>query len=179
MKRAPASRFRVQPDDVVVATDLVQGELDRGLLQRAGDFVLRRGEGVFAYQLAVAVDDLATRITHVVRGMDLLASTPRQLLLMQALSTGDLGWAPLGGAFPRYAHVPLVVGRDGERLAKRTAGATVRELRRSGVRSEVVVGQLAHGLGLAESAEPVAAVDLARRLSGREIRFKNEPWRIP
>jgi glutamyl-tRNA synthetase len=178
MKREPALRLRIQPADTIAVTDLVQGKLDPERLHQAGDFVLRRGDEVFSYQLAVAVDDLAMRITHVVRGMDLLASTPRQLLLMQALSTGELAWAPRGGRLPRYAHLPLVVGPDGARLAKRTPGATVRELRARGVRAQVVLGQLAHGLGLVDRAEPMGAEDLATYLRGREVRFKNEPWRI-
>jgi glutamyl-tRNA synthetase len=180
LKREPALRFRIGPDDAVFVKDLVQGELDPRLVQQAGDFVLRRGDGVFAYQLAVAVDDLAMRISHVVRGVDLLGSTPRQLLVMQALSSeGALGWAPRDATFPLYAHVPLVVGPDGVRLAKRTAGATVRELRERGALPHAVLGQLAHGLGLVESREPIAAADLARHLRGRQIRFRNEPWRIP
>jgi glutamyl-tRNA synthetase len=179
LKREPALRFRVRPEDEVVVRDLVQGELDPRLLHQAGDFVLRRGDAVFAYQLAVAVDDLAMRITHVVRAVDLLASTPRQLLLMQALSTGALAWAPHGGPVPRYAHVPLVLGPDGTRLAKRTRGVTVREARERGVAAPVVLGQLAYGLGLVQKAKPIAAADLAARLRGQEIRFKNEPWRIP
>jgi glutamyl-tRNA synthetase len=99
---------------------------------------------------------------------------------MQALSSeGALGWAPRDATFPLYAHVPLVVGPDGVRLAKRTAGATVRELRERGALPHAVLGQLAHGLGLVESREPIAAADLARHLRGRQIRFRNEPWRIP
>jgi len=175
-----ALRLRVLPDDEVAFRDLVQGEQVPGLVREAGDFVLRRGDGVFAYQLAVAVDDLAMGITDVVRGVDLLASTPRQLLLMRVLtSEGRLAWAPRGGALPRYAHVPLVVGPDGARLAKRTPGATLREQRARGVSPEVLVGQLAHGLGLVEEEGPVAASDLAARVAGRAIRFKKEAWRIP
>jgi glutamyl-tRNA synthetase len=179
LKREPALRFRILPEDEILVSDLVQGELDPRLLQQAGDFVLRRGDAVFAYHLAVAVDDLAMRISHVVRGVDLLASTPRQLLLMGVLSTGALAWAPKGGALPRYAHVPMVVGPDGARLAKRTRGATVREIRERGVPPEILLGQLAHGLGLVQTAGPVAAEDLARRLRGQEIRFRNKPWPIP
>jgi glutamyl-tRNA synthetase len=177
MKKEAALRFRVEPHDHVLATDLVQGELEPGLVRQAGDFVLRRGDGVFAYQLAVAVDDLAMRITHVVRGVDLLPSTPRQLLLMQLLSArGVLEWAPAGGSLPRYAHVPLVLGPDGSRLAKRTPLATVRDLRDRGVAPEAVIGRLACGLGLVSSEGPISAEELGAELRGREIRFNEEPW---
>jgi glutamyl-tRNA synthetase len=177
MKKEPATRFRIEPDDAVIVTDLVQGKLEPAVLHRAGDFVLRRGDGVFAYQLAVAVDDLAMRITHVVRGVDLLPSTPRQLLLMRALSAkGALAWAPSGGALPEYAHVPLVLGPDGARLAKRAPLATVRELRDRGMGAEAVLGQLACGLGLAETERPVSAEELAKSLRGKEVRFKNAAW---
>jgi glutamyl-tRNA synthetase len=171
LKKDPSLRFRVLPDDRVAFTDLVEGAQDPALVQEGGDFVLRRGDGLFSYQLAVAVDDLAMGITDVARGVDLLPSTPRQLLLMKTLSGGlDL---------PRYAHVPLVVGPTGERLAKRTPGATVRELRERGTPPEAVLGQLAHGLGLVETPDPIGVSDLASRLEGHELRFRREPWRIP
>jgi glutamyl-tRNA synthetase len=177
LKKEAALRFRVLPEDRVAFTDLLQGEQSPGAVQEGGDFVLRRG-ALFAYQLAVAVDDLAMGITDVVRGLDLLPSTSRQLLLMHVLESGDLAWAPRGGPLPRYTHVPLVVGPSGERLAKRTRGATVRELRERGVLPEEIVGQLAHGLGLTETSAPIRAVDLATKLDGREVRFKRDAWRI-
>jgi glutamyl-tRNA synthetase len=172
MRKEPAQRFRVESHDRVPLTDMVMGELDPELVVRAGDFVLRRGDGIFAYQLAVAVDDLSMGITHVVRGADLLPSTPRQLLLMRALSSnGALAWAPRDTAFPRYAHIPLVVDRDGERLAKRTPLATIRALRGSGSSAVAIVGRLAFGLGLAPTDRPLSAEDLAADLRGKEIRF--------
>ncbi len=180
MKKSPALRFRVDPEDRVSLNDLVQGEQDPALVGAAGDFVLRRGDGVFAYQLAVAVDDLAMRITHVARGVDLLASTPRQLLLMQALSSrGALAWAPRGGAVPRYAHVPLVVGKDGVRLAKRIPLSSVADLRASGMSAPAILGRLAFGLGLTTDAGPIPAKELASLLRGKEILFAREPWSMP
>ena len=112
--------------------------------------MLRRGDGVFAYQLAVVVDDLAMGITEVVRGADLLSSTPRQVLLAQLL----------GGTPPRYAHVPLVVDAGGERLAKRGGGVAVREQRDAGVVPGRLVEALARLLGL-------AAADSARAMVPR------------
>jgi glutamyl-tRNA synthetase len=168
MKRQPALRVRV-PDEVVAFDDEVAGRVTQNLAREVGDFVLRRGDGVFAYQLAVVVDDLAMAISDVVRGADLLSSTPRQIWLARRL----------GGAPPRYAHVPLVVAADGSRLEKRTHGARVRELRERGFAAEDVVGELALGLGLAASPEPVTALALAAAGAGGAIPWATAPWRIP
>ncbi len=122
------------------------------------DFVLRRADGVAAYQLAVVVDDIAMRITRVVRGDDLLRSTPRQLALH-----GALGAAP-----PAFVHVPLVLAPGGERLAKRTRPTSIASLRERGVAAAAVVGALAASAGLAPPgsrvwpAELVASFDWAQ-----------------
>jgi glutamyl-tRNA synthetase len=118
--------------------DGLHGALDP--LGEAGvdDFVLRRADGVAAYQLAVVVDDEAMGITDVVRGDDLLRSTPRQLALYRAL----------GAAPPRFAHVPLLLTPSGERLAKRTRPASVDALRSQGADPRAVVGRLAASAGL-------------------------------
>ncbi len=137
MKRPPAIRLRI--DDATVSfDDGVMGPQSQRLARHVGDFVLRRADGVFAYQLAVTVDDLAMKITDVVRGADLLASTPRQIHLARLLGEDP----------PRYWHVPLVVGSDGERLAKRTAGAVVRDLRSRGVAAGEIVDELTRALGI-------------------------------
>lgn len=104
----------------------------------AGDFVIQKRDGGPAYQLAVVVDDAAQGVTEVLRADDLLPSTPRQLLLY-----GALGLSP-----PRFCHVPLVVGDDGLRLAKRHGDTSLRHLRERGVSAEAVVGHLAHLCGL-------------------------------
>src|SRR6185436_10144604 len=122
------------------------------------DFVLRRADGTAAYQLAVVVDDAAMGVTRVVRGDDLLRSTPRQLALYRALALPA----------PAFAHVPLVLAPSGERLAKRTRPAAVADLRARGVTAESVVGALAASAGLvptgarAHSRDLVAAFALAR-----------------
>jgi glutamyl-tRNA synthetase len=168
MKRPPAIRLRV-PDEPVSFEDGVEGVFTQSLARDVGDFVLRRGDGVFAYQLAVIVDDLDQSISDVTRASDLLASTPRQILLARLL----------GRTAPRYWHVPLVVASDGSRLAKRTPGASVRELREAGVAPERVTGELAHGLGLASSPEPASPLEIARRLGhGAGIAWRRQPWRI-
>jgi glutamyl-tRNA synthetase len=168
MKRPPALRVRV-PDAVVAYDDGAIGGVSQNLTQTVGDFVLRRGDGVFAYQLAVVVDDVAMGITDVVRGADLVASTPRQIWLARAL----------GLTQPTYAHVPLVIAPDGARLEKRTRGATIRSLRDAGVPAAVIVGALAHGLGLASSSAPASAVEIARASAGAAIRWARVSWAIP
>jgi glutamyl-tRNA synthetase len=147
--RAHAWRFRVPEGRAVGFDDLVRGrfDLERGAI---GDFVVRRSDGVPAYQLAVVVDDLAMGITEVVRGGDLLASTVRQILLYEAL----------GAVPPAFAHVPLVLGEDGVRLSKRHEGVTLAEFRDNGVGPEAIVGRLARLLGLRRNAARVAARDL-------------------
>jgi glutamyl-tRNA synthetase len=169
MKRSPALRVRV-PGVTIVYEDSVVGTVRQDLAREVGDFVLRRGDGVFAYQIAVIVDDLEMGITDVVRGADLVASTPRQIWLARALGANE----------PRYTHLPLVVAADGSRLEKRTRGATVRELREKAVSAESIVGHLAFGLGLAPTAAPASARAIVERLdAGAPIRWSREPWRIP
>jgi glutamyl-tRNA synthetase len=136
--RAPAWRFRVAPGPVSF-DDAVHGRCSFEPAAATGDFVVMRADGIAAYQLAVVVDDDAMAITEVVRGDDLLPSTARQLLLFSAL----------GLPAPRFAHVPLVVGEDGARLAKRHGARSLGELREAGVAPEAVVGLLAESCGLA------------------------------
>jgi glutamyl-tRNA synthetase len=168
MKRSPALRARV-PSGSISYEDLVVGTVAQDLERAVGDFVLRRGDGVFSYQLATVVDDLAMRITHVVRGDDLLASTPRQIWLARAL----------GARPPSYAHVPLVVASDGARLEKRTPGSRVSDLRAAGIAATRVVGELAQGLGLAPTNAPASALEVADACAGREIVWRRTPWPIP
>lgn len=105
---ARAVRFRV-PDETIAFDDLVRGRIEEHLPTRSGDFVVRRADGLFAYQLAVVVDDGEQGVNQVVRGSDLLASTARQIALGRAL----------GYATPTYAHLPLVTNVDGTKLGKR------------------------------------------------------------
>ena len=107
-RAARAIRFRV-PDEVIAFDDALRGHIEEHVGQRTGDFVIRRTDGLFAYQLAVVVDDADQGVTQVVRGADLLTSTPRQIALQHAL----------GYPTPVYAHLPLVVNPDGSKLGKR------------------------------------------------------------
>jgi glutamyl-tRNA synthetase len=147
--RQPSVRFRGAGVRLPFE-DLVRGASDP--LGEAGldDFVIRRADGTAAYHLAVVVDDAAMGITQVVRGDDLLSSTPRQLALYRAL----------GAAPPRYAHVPLVLSAGGERLAKRTRPVSIGDLRQRGFEAGRLVGALAAsaGLGTPEQALLPAAL---------------------
>lgn len=109
-----AWRFMV-PDRRITFTDQIQGVCSQALAESVGDFVIRRSDGLFAYQLAVVVDDAASGITRVVRGADLIDSTARQIVLAQAL----------GAIPPEYAHLPLATNAAGEKLSKQTLAAAV------------------------------------------------------
>jgi glutamyl-tRNA synthetase len=151
--RAPALRFSPPPGEVGFE-DALAGRFTQDVATVVGDFVVRRNDGVASYQLAVVVDDAASGITHVLRGEDLLSSTPRQLVLHQALALPP----------PHYAHVPLVLGEDGKRLAKREGAFALAELREAGVPGERVVGLLASWSGLGDG-RPVRPAELARGFS--------------
>jgi glutamyl-tRNA synthetase len=159
-RRPPAVRLAVPAGVIVAVDDAVRGPLHEDVSAVTGDFVLRRGDGVFAYQLAVVADDLAMGVTEVVRGDDLASSAPRQALLARLL----------GGEPPRFAHLPLLVGADGARLAKRAPGMTLRDQRSAGRAGADVVRALAqayaHDVG--EAPFPLAA--LADRLDFRRLR---------
>ena len=135
-------------------TDLVLGPQSFTLTECGGDFALRRSDGVWAYQLAVVADDIAMGVTQIVRGEDILLSTPRQLLL----------WRLLGGTAPAFAHIPLLHDAEGERLAKRHQSLSLAQLRESGAKPEAMVGWLASLAGLSPSARPLHPRDLAERL---------------
>jgi len=147
--RRPAWRLRA-PAAAVTFADGVHGPQRFDVAATVGDFVIMRADGVAAYQLAVAVDDLAMGIERVVRGADLLGSTARQLLLIESL----------GGRAPSYLHAPLVVGPDGARLAKRSRGVPVADHRASGRAPQELLGALAFLLGLRGDDAPCSASSL-------------------
>ncbi|MBU8976177.1 tRNA glutamyl-Q(34) synthetase GluQRS [Lysobacter sp. MMG2] len=111
----PAVRLRVPDGSIVAFDDAIRGRVEQDVAREVGDFVLKRADGYWAYQLAVVVDDAEQGITDIVRGADLLDSTPRQILLQRAL----------GLPTPRYAHLPLVLGPDGRKLSKSDAAQPV------------------------------------------------------
>ena len=146
-----AWRFRVT--DSPAYDDLYAGPVRIDLKQVGGDFVVWKAAGTPAYQLAVVVDDAAGWVTEVVRGDDLIPSTPRQLLLYRAL-----GYAP-----PRFAHIPLVVGEDGRRLAKRHGDTRLSALRDAGVSPAALVGLLAWSCGWIAGPAPITPRGLLPR----------------
>ncbi len=142
-------RFRLLQDDFEFE-DVFCGPVSVDLRAAGGDFVVWKSAGTPAYQLAVVVDDAAQAVTEVVRGDDLVPSTPRQLLLYDAL----------GLAAPRFVHVPLVVGPDGRRLAKRHGDTRLSSLRHAGVTPEALLGLLAWSCGWIEKGKEVSAREL-------------------
>lgn len=160
-KRPPSWRLRVPEGTTRAFVDRARGDVAQDVSSTVGDFVLRRSDGIFAYQLACAVDDAAMGVGLVVRGDDLLASTPRQLFLIELLGEGARA--------PAYLHVPLVRDADGERLAKRTPGATVRELREGGLPPARVLAVLAGSLGLADREAEIGLDELVARARVRPL----------
>jgi glutamyl-tRNA synthetase len=153
--RPPALRLRAEAAEVEVADRL------RGVVTAVvDDLVVRRNDGAYAYNLAAVVDDAAQGIGEVVRGADLLETTPRQVLLARAL----------GLTVPAYAHVPLVLGPDGRRLAKRHGAVTLADRRALGESADDVRAALAVSAGLAERGERPSPADLVARF---------DPGRIP
>ncbi len=142
--RRPALRFRA-PDAPITFVDRVAGRVTEHVAETAGDFVVRRSDGIVSYQLAVVVDDALMGVTQVVRGADLLTSTARQLALYDALG------------YPRpaeYAHVPLLLDASGARMAKRDASLGLAALRERGMTPAQILGMLAASCGLWPAGAP-------------------------
>ena len=163
--RAPATRLMV-PDETWSFTDGHMGHYGENLLHECGDFLLRRSDGMFAYQLAVVVDDAAMGVTEVVRGSDLLSSTPRQLYLY------DL----LGLKAPEFIHFPLLLAPDGRRLSKRDADAGLDDLRFK-LTAEEILGRLAYLGGFNPTAAPKTAEELLADFDWEKV--PREDIRIP
>lgn len=159
--KAPAWRLMV-PDRVYGFEDGLQGHFEENLARDCGDFLIRRADGVYAYQLAVVTDDGQGGITEVVRGLDLLDSTPRQLYLYELLHLTP----------PQFSHVPLLVAPDGRRLSKREKDLDLGILRRN-YTPEQLLGRLAHLAGLLDRPESVSARELAGEFSWEKV--KKEP----
>ena len=163
--RAPATRLMV-PDETWSFTDGHMGHYGENLLHECGDFLLRRSDGMFAYQLAVVVDDAAMGVTEVVRGSDLRSSTPRQLYLY------DL----LGLKAPEFIHFPLLLAPDGRRLSKRDADAGLDDLRFK-LTAEEILGRLAYLGGFNPTAQPKTAEELLKDFHWEKV--PKEDIRIP
>ncbi|MBQ1264242.1 MAG: tRNA glutamyl-Q(34) synthetase GluQRS, partial [Oscillospiraceae bacterium] len=167
--RNPAWRLRAT-DETLTFTDGLQGKYEENLAKDCGDFILRRSDGVYAYQLAVVTDDAAGGVNEVVRGQDLLTSTPRQMYLQRLL----------GFAQPTYYHVPLLLAPDGRRLSKRERDLDMGALREA-FRVEDLIGHLAHLAGLLEKPQSVSAQELVgefswARVKKTDICMENTPF---
>ena len=167
--RAPATRLCVPTvddlaDDVIEFVDRTYGAQCEALATECGDFLVRRSDGVFAYQLAVVVDDAAMGVTEVVRGCDLLGSTPRQIYLQHLL----------GLPTPHYAHIPLLMAPDGRRLSKRDRDLDLGELRARFGTPEALLGWLAGQTGIAPDTTPRSAERLVEHFSWDVIRAHRE-----
>ena len=159
--RLPAWRVKV-PAKEYHLTDLCQGPFSQDLSTDCGDFVVRRADGVYVYQLAVTVDDAEAGVTEVVRGVDLLGSAPRQMYLQELL----------GFPHPAYGHVPLLVAPDGRRLSKRDKDLDLGFLRLH-KKAEEIIGALAYSSGLIERNKPISAKELAGEFSWKKLKKDN------
>lgn len=159
--KPPALRLEA-PDLTVSFTDGLYGPQSENLKRDCGDFVLRRADGVFVYQLAVVVDDIAAGVTEVVRGSDLLGSTGRQIYLYRLL----------GAEPPEYLHLPLLTDGEGRRLAKRDADTDLGLLRQR-MRPEELLGRLAALSGLIDRPEPVSAEELSAEFDRSRLPREN------
>ena len=161
--RPPATRLRVpdesDPSGEVRFCDLVYGPQHEILSRECGDFLVRRSDGVVAYQLAVVVDDAEMGVTQVVRGQDLLGSCARQMYLQRLL----------GLPHPEYAHVPLLMAPDGRRLSKRDRDLDLGEIRAQVDGPEPLLGWIGSLVGLAEPGESCSADTLCERFSWETV----------
>ena len=164
-RRSPAMRLLV-PDETVRLSDGVQGPYAENLARDCGDFILRRSDGVFAYQLAVVCDDGAGGVTEVVRGADLLGSAPRQIYLQRLL----------GLPTPAYYHIPMLLDPEGRRLSKRDRDLDLGALRQQ-LTPAALTGLLACACGLTERPDPISALDLAACFDWSRVR--RDPVRLP
>ena len=159
-RRLPSWRVKV-PDREISLHDLVQGDYRENLMHDCGDFVVRRADGVYVYQLAVTVDDGESGVTEVVRGWDLLGSAPRQMYLQELF----------GFEHPTYAHIPMLMAPEGRRLSKRDQDLDMGALRQR-LKPEQLIGVLAQAAGLTETAQPLSARELSTIFDWSKIRGK-------
>ena len=157
LRRPPAWRVKV-PDETIGFTDGHLGYYEENLARDCGDFYLRRADGVFAYQLAVVVDDALMGVTEVVRGADLLSSTPRQLWLYRTL----------GLKAPEFIHMPLLLAPDGRRLSKRDGDESLENLQAK-YTPEEIIGRLAYACGLQKAPDPRTPAELADGFSWEKV----------
>ena len=163
--RSPALRLRV-PDAEVAFTDGLFGPQQENLARDCGDFILRRSDGLFGYQLAVVVDDALSGVNEVVRGRDILSSTPRQIFLSDKL----------GFPLPEYVHIPLLMDAQGRRLAKRDKDLDLSALSRRFTPADIL-GMLAFSAGIIQENRPMTLEQLIPLFSWEKV--KRSDIRLP
>ena len=163
--RSPAMRLRV-PDEVIAFEDGLYGRQAENLEKDCGDFILRRSDGLYGYQLAVVVDDSLSGVNEVVRGRDILSATPRQIYLLREL----------GYPVPKYIHIPLLMDWEGRRLAKRDRDLDLTALSRRFSVQELL-GKLAYSAGLLAEERPAAMEELIDSFDWAKV--KREDMRLP
>lgn len=157
LKRKPCTRVAV-PDEEITFTDILNGKVKQNLERECGDFIIKRSDGVYAYQLAVVADDGESGVTEVVRGADLITSTPRQIWLMRLL-----GYAP-----PTYCHIPLVCDSLGRKLSK-SEGDKIAE-RQKTLEKERILGALAYSAGLIEKDRAAEMSEIVETFSWGKVK---------
>lgn len=163
--RRPAMRLRV-PNEDIVFTDGLYGLQRENLARDCGDFILRRSDGLFGYQLAVVVDDALSGVNQVVRGRDILTATPRQIYLLRCL----------GYPIPEYIHIPLLMDSQGRRLAKRSHDLDLSSLSKQ-YSAPQLLGMLAFSAGILAEPEPMSLEALIPLFDWKKI--KREDIRLP
>ena len=163
--RAPAIRLRV-PDEEITFTDGLFGRQRENLARDCGDFILRRSDGLYGYQLAVVVDDAISGVTEIVRGRDILSATPRQLHLQRLL----------GYDTPNYIHIPLLVDHQGRRLAKRDKDLDLTALAQRFTPADIL-GRLAFSAGLLDEVRPMTLEALIPLFDWQKVR--TDDLRLP
>lgn len=166
-QRQPSLRVRV-PDETVCFTDGLFGIQTENLAHECGDFIIRRSDGLFGYQLAVVVDDALSGVTEVVRGRDILSATPRQIFLLREL----------GFPVPDYIHIPLLTDAHGRRLAKRDKDLDLDALR-ARYTPESIIGALAASAGLLPRPQPVSLHQLASAFSWKQVARDDGKFILP
>ncbi|MDE6401390.1 MAG: tRNA glutamyl-Q(34) synthetase GluQRS, partial [Clostridiales bacterium] len=155
-KEQPSIRLAV-PDEVIKFHDGIFGAQAQELARECGDFVIKRRDGIYSYQLAVVVDDGYSGVTEVVRGSDLLYDTPRQIYLQRLLGLPE----------PEYYHIPLVVNGNGKKLSKSDGDSAARLLKFK--TAEQIIGALAHAAGIADEPRPTTIDGLIHLYSADKI----------
>ena len=154
LTKDPSYRLIV-PDEEIVFQDLIQGTYGQNLASECGDFLIRRADGMFAYQLAVTVDDAEQGVNSIVRGYDLITSTPQQIFLLNMM----------GKSAPQYAHVPLIVNEQGRRLSKRDKDASLDQMLATYKTPEALLGHIAYVGKITPEDEAISPLELLQVFS--------------